>query len=337
MRRSVRFGLWYDFRNPPQWWRPSEQLYGQILDQIVWAEELGIDSVWLTEHHFCDDGYTPSPLVIAAAIGSRTTQLRIGTNLMLLPLHDPVRVAEDAATVAILTGGRFDLGVGLGYRKIEFDTFRRSLRNRPSLLEEGVDVIRRAWSGQPVSFAGKRFSIGDVTVRPVPAIAPRLLIGGMSSVAIERVARIADGFLSTQNAHHSTYLDALVRAGKDPAAGAICAGQWVIIDEDPERTWARIGDHAVYQLNEYIAWGAFGPPEQVPLFPDRDAVIAAGVFQLWDGPTAVRELVVLLDETSQIEDVHFWAQLPGESVDSGSSRIEYLADKVFPGVRASVR
>ena len=99
MPRKVNFGLWYDFRNPLGADRSYEAFYGESLDQIVRAEQLGFDSVWLTEHHFCDDGYTPSPLVIAAAIGARTQHMRIGTNLMLLPIADPVRLAEDAATV----------------------------------------------------------------------------------------------------------------------------------------------------------------------------------------------------------------------------------------------
>ena len=86
---DLSFGLWYDFRNPEPWAVPFESLYRSVLDQIADAEQLGIDSVWLTEHHFCDDGYTPSPLVIAASIAERTSRLRIGTNLMLLPLHDP--------------------------------------------------------------------------------------------------------------------------------------------------------------------------------------------------------------------------------------------------------
>jgi alkanesulfonate monooxygenase SsuD/methylene tetrahydromethanopterin reductase-like flavin-dependent oxidoreductase (luciferase family) len=146
MSRSVNFGLWYDFRNPQEN-RSFETLYRESLDQIVWAETLGFGSVWLTEHHFCDDGYTPSPLVIAAAIGERTQRLRIGTNLMLLPLADPIRLAEDAATLSILTSGRFDLGVGLGYRELEFDYFGRKLVNRPSLMEEGIDILRQAWSG----------------------------------------------------------------------------------------------------------------------------------------------------------------------------------------------
>ena len=141
MTRSVNFGLWYDLRNPGN--KVSfEKLYRDSLDQIAWAETIGFDSVWLTEHHFVGDGYCPSPLVVAAAIGERTKRMRIGTNLLLLPLADPVRLAEDAAALSILTGGRFDLGVGLGYRQLEFDYFGRKISHRPSLMEEGVSIIR---------------------------------------------------------------------------------------------------------------------------------------------------------------------------------------------------
>ena len=147
MGRTVNFGLWYDFRNPDPWAMPAERFHAQALDQIAAAEDLGFDSVWLTEHHFTDDGYTPSPLVLAGAIGARTTRMRIGTNLMILPLQDPIRIAEDAATLSLITGGRFDLGVGGGYRQLEFDQFGRDLRHRPSLMEVAVEIIRRAWRG----------------------------------------------------------------------------------------------------------------------------------------------------------------------------------------------
>lgn len=332
-----RWGLWYDFRNPEQWRRPYEELYADVLDQIVRAEQLGYRSVWLTEHHFVGDGYTPSPLVIAGAIGARTEQMRIGMSLMLLPLHDPVRLAEDSATLSILTGGRFDLGVGIGYRQIEFEAFQRSLKNRPSLMEEGAEIIRRCWEGRSLEFSGKRFRLPDVTAAPIPAQPPRLLIGGMNEPSIDRVARIADGFLSTQNAHIPTYLEALERHGRDPATTSIHAGQWAIVDEDPERAWAEIGEHALYQLNEYIGWGAFGPPDQVPKFPDPQAIVDNGGYLLWDGATAVAELTKLLREAPQIEDVYFWAQLPGESVESGSRRIEYFMREVAPKVEAELR
>lgn len=330
---QVNFGLWYDLRNPPQGNRPFSTFYREVLNQVQWAEGLGFDSVWLTEHHFCDDGYTPSPFTIAAAIGERTTTMQIGTNLIVAPLHNPIRLAEDAATVSLLTGGRFDLGLGMGYWAPEFAAFGRSLRNRPSLLEETVALIRRAWAGSREPFNGKRFSFPDVPVTPVPEHTPQLLVGAMAEPAIERAARIADGFLSTQNPHQPSYLAALDKQGIPPEHGRIYAGQWTIIADDPEREWARIGEHALYQLNNYIAWGAFGPPESTPQFADADQIVQAGAFQLWDPATAVEEITTLLCERPQIRDMHFWAQLPGESVDSGSARLELLSRKVLPQVR----
>lgn len=328
------FGLWYDFRNPEPWRRPFASLYREVLDQIAWAEGLGLGSVWLTEHHFCDDGYTPSPFVLAAAIAERTERMRVGTNLIVLPLHNPVRLAEDAATLSLLTEGRFALGVGQGYWEREFAAFGREIRHRPSLLEEGVELIRRAWSGSSEPFQGKRFRFPALPVTPTPEHPTPLLVGAMQPPAIERAARIGDGFLSTQNAHQPAYLDALDKLGKDRASGRIYAGQWAVIAEDPERVWARIGPHAVYQLNEYISWGAFGPPDQVPRFESPDQIIAAGAYQLWDAETAVRELTELVRARPQIKDLHFWAQLPGEPADSGSERVEYLATKVMPAVRS---
>lgn len=331
---GVRFGLWYDFRNPAQWRQPFESFYAERLEQIAWAEEIGFNSVWLTEHHFCDDGYAPSPLVIAGAIGARTKKMQISTNLMLPALHNPIRLAEDAATLGILTDGRFDLGVAIGYRELEFEAFGQRLINRTSLLEETVAIARKAWAGESVAFEGRRYNIPDVRVQPSPARTPLLLIGGMVEPAIERVARIGDGFLSTQNTHHEMYIDALKQLGRDPAEGRIYAGQWTIISEDPDRTWASIGDHAVYQLNEYIGWGAFGPPDEVPRFADRDQVVVGGGYALSDGPAAVDQLVEMLQARPQIRDVHFWAQLPGEPVESGSERMEYIAKHVIPEVRS---
>ncbi len=333
MTRTVNFGLWYDFRNPSSARRNNEHLYEETLAQILWAETLGFDSVWLTEHHFCDDGYTPSPLLIAAAIGARCERLRIGTNLMLLPVADPVRLAEDSATLAILTQGRFDLGVGLGYRQIEFDYFGRKLKHRPSLMEEGVEIIRRAWSGEPVHFEGKRFSIDGLRVTPVATKPPRLLMGGMSEPAIQRAARLGDGFLSTGGIGHDIYAAALQKEGKE---GRIFAGNWGIIAEDPEAEAAKIGEHVLYQINEYVSWGAFGPPEQTPRFPDATSALRDGLYELWDAEQAIAALTVMLREYPQIEDVHFWAQFPGEPVESGSTRIEYIATKVLPEVRKAI-
>ena len=329
---GLTFGLAYDFRNPAQWAKSSEALYKETLDQIAWAEDLGLGSVWLTEHHFCDDGYTPSPLVVAAAIGARTRQMRIGTNLLVLPLHDPMRIAEDAATVSILTGGRFLLGVGQGYHEAEFDAFGRKLRNRPSLLEEGIEIIRRAWTGEIVNYTGKRFRVDGVRITPVPDNPPPILVGALADPAIERAARLGDGYLDTLNAGGAKYIDALPKVGKDPADGRIYSLQWAVIDEDPERAWAEVGKHSVYQWNEYIGWGVFGPPDQIPRYEDPAQLVEAGMIQLWDASTAIEQLSGILRDRPQTRDLHFFAQLPGEPVESGSRRVEYLATKVMPEV-----
>lgn len=336
MAREINFGLWYDFRNPAGANGSYEKFYRGTLDQIVHAETLGFDSVWLTEHHFCDDGYTPSPLVIAAAIGARTARMRIGTNLVLLPIADPVRLAEEAATLSILTEGRFDLGVGLGYREIEFDHFGRKLSHRPSLMEEGVEIIRQAWTGDPVQFEGKRHRVDGVRITPVPTSPPRLLMGGMSEPAIRRAARLGDGFLSTGGIGHDIYHSEIEKLADGEASNRqaqIFAGHWAIIAEDPEAELASVGQHVLYQINEYVKWGAFGSPDEVPLFPDPEAAVRDGLYELWTAEVAVRELTALLQNNPSIQDLHFWAQFPGESLESGTARMNYIAENVLPQVR----
>lgn len=335
MTREVNFGLWYDFRNPGRQ-MGFEDFYTTTLEQIAWAEELGFNSVWLTEHHFVDDGYTPSPLVIAAAIAQKTTDIQIGTNLMLLPLADPIRLAEDAATLSILSGGRFDLGVGLGYRQVEFDYFERQLKHRPSLMEEGINIIRQAWSGKPVNHAGRRFHVDNLTVAPVPPTLPRLLMGGMVEPAIARAARLGDGFLSTGGIGHAEYIQALEAAGRPRSEGAIFAGHWGVISADPDREAALIGDYALYQTNQYIKWGAFGPPDQIPEFASATDALRDGLYEMHDGNSAVAALTLLLSEYPEIKDIHFWAQFPGEPFEQGNARIEYMAANVLPRVREQI-
>ncbi len=329
----MNFGLWYDFRNPEAWRRPFDAFYADTLAQIERAENLGFDSIWLTEHHFCDDGYTPSPLVLAAAIGARTERMRIGTNLMLLPLHDPVRLAEDAATLSLTTNGRFDLGLGIGYRQLEFDQFGKKLSNRPSMMEEGVEIIRRGWTGEPVNFSGKRYNVGDLAITPAPVVPPKLLLGGMAEPAIERAARIGDGFLCTGGIGLDIYAEALTKVGKSPAEGNAVLGCWAIIAEDPEAEAAKVGEHVLYHINEYISWGAFGPPDEVPLFETVDAAIENGLYELWDADMAVANLSALVQQYPMISDIHFWAQFPGESLDAGDARMNYIAEKVLPRLR----
>src|SRR5216683_7121366 len=176
---NLNIGLLFPFRNPPAWRRPWPQYYAEQLAQIRRAEELGFDEAWLTEHHFAEDGYSPALFPIAAAIAAITTRIRIGTNLVLLPLHNAVRVAEDAATIDVISNGRFDLGLGQGYSFSEFAGYGVDRKARASRLEEGIEVIRGAWTKENFSYSGRHYNVKNIAIMP-PAVQkphPPLWIG----------------------------------------------------------------------------------------------------------------------------------------------------------------
>ena len=130
-------GIYLDGRNPPQWARPWPEHYARTLELVERAEALGAASVWLSEHHFFEDGYLPQPLTFAAAIAARTSTIRIGTAVLLAALRAPAQLAEEAAVVDILSNGRLDLGVGLGYRVPGVRGLRPPVR-QPVRADRGV-------------------------------------------------------------------------------------------------------------------------------------------------------------------------------------------------------
>jgi len=325
----TQFGVLYDMRNANRPDRSYEVFYQEILDQVGQLEGMGYDSIWVTEHHCSDDGYTPSPLPLIAAMAQRSPNLRYGTNVLLAPLHHPMRVAEDAATLAVLTQGRFTLGIGAGYSPQEFSGFGQNLRHRPSLMTESVEILRRAFTGEQFSHQGKRYQLTDARVHPVAANPPKIYLGGLSAPACDRAVAIGDGFMGAWPSSLPPYADALERAGYARTDGAIggCPVWWVIA-EDPEREWARVGDHALYQMNKYASWGAFPRP-----FADRDELLTTGVWQCFDAARAVEEAVELVKQFPQLEDIHVFAALPGESIDSATGRLRYIGEHVLPAAR----
>jgi probable F420-dependent oxidoreductase len=252
--------------------RTAPDLYREALELAQACEAAGLDSVWTSEHHFFDDDYMPSLLVTSAAIAAVTRQISIGTGVLLAPLHHPLRLAEDAATVDVISGGRLILGLGLGWRAEEFDRFGVSREGLGRRLSETVAVLRGAWGPEPFSHEGRVFDIPRTNVTPKPARPIPIWIGGSADPALRRAARIGDGYLATTTQDDDVtrrariVRRALERAGRDPEEFTFAVHAPVWVSEDPE---AEVED--VLRGVWYMRWKyrdmaeAFGRPSTPPL------------------------------------------------------------------------
>jgi hypothetical protein len=247
----------YDMR-APEFGTRRNNLYAAALDQVAWADDVGFDVVGLGEHHGSEDGYNPSPLILASAMAGRTHNIALRTSVLLAPLYDLPKLAEDAAITQTIANGRLLLGIGAGYRPSEFASFGRDLKDRWRVMGETCDFLRLAWRGEPFDWQGRRCHI---TPAPEPG-PPPILLGGSSKAAARRAAHIADGWFPPLDARlWQPYREECIAMGKTdpgdyPAQGPI----FLWITTDPERDWEWIYPHVCHQLASYSAWTreAFG-------------------------------------------------------------------------------
>jgi alkanesulfonate monooxygenase SsuD/methylene tetrahydromethanopterin reductase-like flavin-dependent oxidoreductase (luciferase family) len=299
--------------------RSDADLYAEGLELAAEAERLGYDSVWTSEHHFVDDGYMPSVLPMCAAIAARTERVLIGTGLLLAPLADPLRTAEDAATVDLISRGRLVLGLGLGWREEEFDGLGVPLRDRVPRLQRFVEVLRAGWGDGLVDGVA-------VTPKPARPGGPPLWIGAFVERAIRRAGRIADGFMATEVTTEALAQqvrwtrEELERAGRDPDAFTLSVHLPTFAWNGPD-AWERVRAHQWYIDWKYEdmagARGARPPGRPAPPLPaDREAALRASM--VLGTPEQVAEQLTALR-------------------DAAGGRLHYIARSYFPGMDPGVQ
>jgi alkanesulfonate monooxygenase SsuD/methylene tetrahydromethanopterin reductase-like flavin-dependent oxidoreductase (luciferase family) len=199
MTPEITFGFgMITAQHDPRDARTDTEIYTDVIDLCVLAEELGYDAVWLSEHHFVDDGYMSSLLPVAAAIAARTTDIRIATGIIVAPLHDPLRLAEDAATVDVISGGRLVLGIGAGYRDEEFAGLGRDKTGLGATLDRTISTLRDAWDPAGRARGGPDTAPVSVTPKPAQAGGPPVWLGARTKAGIRRTAQRADGLLAAR-------------------------------------------------------------------------------------------------------------------------------------------
>ena len=324
--------------------RTFAEEYRDTLEMVRRAEALGFDSAWVSEHHGTSDGYLPSLLTMLAAFAAVTERIELGTGVVLTPLHDPVRLAEDAVVVDQLSSGRLILGVGLGWREEEFRMLRIPIEERLARHVDTIQILRRAWSGERFSFEGKAFRYEDVRVVPPPFRkgGPPIFLGGYTAASARRVGRLADGYVVDADdlgeVQHAMDLaeEAARDAGRDPAALALAlmVNAWVSESSDP---WSEIREGVIHQIGSYDAWdeGHDTPshdsrePRRLTEEELRDSTVAGTPGEV------LEELRRRIEPFRERREIHLIVRLhyPGMELQPAARAMELFAEGVLPALR----
>lgn len=324
--------------------RPGETSWDRVYDETVRlavdAERLGLSSVWTTEHHFVDDGYMPSLAVVSGAIAAATSEIEIGTGVILAPLHDPLRLAEDAATVSLLSNSRLTLGLGLGWSDIEYRALGVDKTRRGAAMEEILQILPLAFSGEPFRHSGAVYDLPELAVRPAPSGKVPVLVGGGAEVAIRRAARLADGIFS--NVSRDDFLqqvawikDECEKIGRDPAELRIVHYSVIVPGESKRAAMEHYLDDLWGMYWKYSDMEASatrtGPPPPAPPFDEskreslhRRSTLAGSTEEIVDFLNEMRETAGVPVEF--VARSHF----PTLEYDAQVELMQQLAEEIAP-------
>jgi alkanesulfonate monooxygenase SsuD/methylene tetrahydromethanopterin reductase-like flavin-dependent oxidoreductase (luciferase family) len=257
---------------------------------------------------------------------------------MILPLHNPIRVAEDAATVDVISGGRFELGVSVGYKVEENECFGIPKTERGRRTNEALEIIRCLLEGETVNFKGKYYEVSQARLAPLPVQQPRLPIwaGGFTPPGAKRAAKLADGFMAVGGPSKELfdcYVSALQALGK-PTTNLRLAGGffWLIPAADPEKSWREAAPHVLYQLNLYAEWFEKSGLPLLPHIRDENHLRELGILNVVDIDTCIAMIRAF---TSAVPLTHYYSFTlpPGLPASWIQPHLELFASKVIPAFR----
>jgi len=317
--------LRFDMRASPQG-VSHQRLYAAALEMAVYAEQNGFHSITFSEHHGVDDGYLPSPIVLAAAIAGQTKQLRLDFKAIIAPLHDPLRLAEDLAVLDQISGGRVQATLAGGYNPREFVMFGKLLGDRGAYMEDVIGILTAAWTGEPFQYRGE-----TVRVTPLPVQRPRipLMMGGSSLAAARRAGRMADGFVTHREDLYAVYAGEARKAGKAPVPFAESCPGFIHITKDPEAAWKLIAPHALQEMNSYGQWIAeSGSDGRFKLVSSIEELKASGGYVI----VTPDEAVAL---ARQFKNITLHPLMGGLDPEIGWQSLRLFVDEVLPALQVN--
>lgn len=331
---DVRFGVSYDFRNPPDSGVPDRVLYQEILEQVHWLDSIGADMVWFTEHHFVEDGYLPSWVPVAGAMAAITERVRFCTDICLMPFNHPIRLAEDLAVLDNVSNGRVELGLGMGYAPHEFRGFGIPVGRRVSLMDEGIEVLQRCFTGERFSYRGKRHHFDDVVITPgyVQPGGPPLWVAAMSEAGAARAARYGTHLLpqGLRRRSFDPWVAAVESQGRSPTDFRVGIIRSILVTEDRDSDWPLVRAAEKYRMALYQRFfeesgeGLGEKGEPIP--------------QTWivgDVAHCVAELKAFIGAFG-ITDIATMAVPPGLRAEQMAPSLERLFKEVVPRVKAEL-
>jgi alkanesulfonate monooxygenase SsuD/methylene tetrahydromethanopterin reductase-like flavin-dependent oxidoreductase (luciferase family) len=248
------FLMRFDMR-APDWGAPAPELYATALEMAEWSETRGALAAVVCEHHGVNDGYLPSPMVLATAMAARTTTLPITVAVVVLPLYQPVRLAEDMAVLDIISRGRVNYVAAIGYVPSEYEQHGVDFHRRGRIAEESLELLLEAKRGEPFNHEGRRI---HVTPHPVTPGGPQVAWGGGSAPAAARAGRFGLDFMAQGGdpSLSEVYEEAARSNGHEPGFCMIPPldmATTVFVAEDVDRAWDELGGHILHDVTSYAS------------------------------------------------------------------------------------